>query len=141
MKNRFLALLKKTEENEKLREVIMYLFFGGLTSLISIVLYAVFYKIGLSNLRANAASLFFAILFAFVTNRRWVFKRTEASFLKEAGSFYLSRLATSLLEMLIMYVFVDLLAFDNFIVKIVATFIVIVLNYIFSKFLVFRKAA
>ena len=125
----------------KNREIIMYLIFGGLTSLISIVLYTFFYYFwGLPNLVSNAVSLFFSILFAFVTNRRWVFEPTEASFFKECCSFYLSRLSTSLLEMLIMYIFVDVFLFNNLAIKIIATVVVIISNYVLSKFIVFKKS-
>ena len=141
MKNVLADLTKKAEaigKNEKLREVIMYLFFGGLTSIISIVLYAMFFKSGLSNLFANGLSLFFAILFAFLTNRKWVFRTNGAFFFKECCSFYLGRLATAVLEMLIMYAFVDILAYNNFVMKVIATVIVVIINYILSKFFVFK---
>ena len=133
MKDKIVKLIKN-------REVIMYLFFGGLTSLISVLLYTFFYfKIGQSNMVSNAISLFFSILFAFLTNRKWVFESANTSFWRECGSFYLSRLATALMEMAIMYVFVDILLFNNLIMKIISTVIVVISNYILSKFFVFKK--
>jgi len=123
----------------KNREIIMYLIFGGLTSLISIVLYELFCFFGFSNLVSNGISLFFSILFAFLTNRKWVFRSSHSSFWGECGSFYLSRLSTALFEMGFMYIFVDLILFDGFLIKIIATVIVVISNYILSKFFVFRK--
>ena len=124
---------------KKYKEVILYLIFGALTTVINIVLYAVLYEIGIENLTATAISWFFAVLFAFFTNRAWVFEKKENAFLKECVSFYASRLATLGVDMLIMYIFVDIMSYNNYVMKVFANIIVIVLNYVLSKFFVFKK--
>lgn len=128
---------------EKYKEMILYLVFGGLTTLVNIVGYAVFTRIlHMETLWANALALAAGILFAYVTNKLFVFEsRTEtlAATLREFFSFIACRLATGALDMLFMYIFVDVLAFYDVLMKILSNVIVIVLNFIFSKLIIFAK--
>lgn len=128
---------------QKYREVLLYLFFGALTTVISI---AVFWlcdrPLGMDALIANIVSWVLAVLFAYVTNAVWVFSsrpETRAEGLRQMLGFYAGRIATLGAEELILLVFVTWLGFDSMIVKIVAQVVVIVLNYVISKLLVFRK--
>ena len=129
----------------KYSEIIRYLIIGGLTTIISIAVYYVVTKTFLNpqdklELQiAEVISWIVAVTFAYFTNKIIVFKIKEKSTFKEALSFFSSRIVTLLIEMLIMYIFVSLLGFNDKIIKIIAQFIVIILNYIFSKFIVFKK--
>lgn len=83
-----------------------------------------------------------AVLFAFVTNRRWVFQSkagTAREVFSELIVFVMCRLATGVVDIVCMYVFVQQLYFDDMIIKIGANILVIVLNYFASKFLIFKK--
>ena len=125
----------------KYKEPLMYLFFGGLTTLISIFVFWLFNgPFGLNELVANLISWVLAVLFAFLTNKTWVFKSTEQekSFLALMLSFYAGRLLTLGVEELLLFVFITWLGFNSMVVKILAQIVVIVLNYVISKLLVFR---
>ena len=86
---------------------------------------------------------FFAVLFAYITNRKWVF-RSEASapreIAREVLSFYLCRLATGILDWVLMYLLVDQLHWNDLYVKVAVNILVILLNYVASKLLIFRKS-
>lgn len=126
---------------KKNKEVLLYLLFGGLTFVVSIASYVFFDVIlAMNELVANVLSWIFAVSFAFVTNKIWVFgapSRTVKEFLKQVISFFGGRVATLAIEELILLVFVTLLMFPSVPVKVVAQVIVIVLNYVISKFFVF----
>ena len=125
------------------KEVLLYLFFGGLTTLISIASFALFYSLlGINELIANVLSWILAVLFAFFTNRIWVFSApTEgfADFARQMAAFFAGRLATLGVEELILLVFVTWLACNALVVKVIAQMVVIVLNYVISKYWVFGK--
>ncbi|MBQ4036762.1 MAG: GtrA family protein [Clostridia bacterium] len=127
----------------KHKEKLLYLFFGGLTTLISIAVFALFTKlIPLNVLLANVLSWVIAVLFAFVTNRTWVFQPDPSQgVIKQMLLFYLGRVATLLVEEVILLCFVELLTFDEMIVKVAAQILVIILNYVISKILVFKSKA
>ncbi|MBR3349677.1 MAG: GtrA family protein [Solobacterium sp.] len=125
------------------KHVILYVVFGALTTAVNIVSYWLMSRfLHLSVEISTAAAWVLSVLFAYVTNRTWVFesraKGTEA-IAKEIVSFFLSRLSTGVLDWLIMFVFVTKLSLPDMPVKLASNVIVIVLNYILSRFLVFRK--
>ncbi|HFL3264681.1 TPA: GtrA family protein [Clostridioides difficile] len=128
---------------KKHKETILYLFFGAFTTLVNIVSYLFFTRVILFNFMvANALAWILAVLFAYVTNKFFVFesKRIEIKFLfKEFLSFVSFRLLSGVVEMLIMYVMIDLLFVNDVIVKIFTNIVVIVLNYLFSKMIIFKK--
>lgn len=127
---------------EKNKEILLYLFFGGLTFLVSISSYAVFnIRIGWNVLTANIASWILAVAFAYVTNRIWVFTSSADSkrgIAREVVSFVSGRIVTLVIEELILLVFVTALEMNSILVKIVAQVVVIALNYVFSKLVVFK---
>lgn len=127
----------------KYKEILLYLFFGLLTTVIGIAFYILFDTVcEINELIANIMSWILAVTFAYVTNRIWVFesKVTErADLLKEMLDFYGGRLVSLAVEEVIIIVFVTLLQFDSTLIKIIASVIVIILNYIISKLFVFRK--
>lgn len=125
------------------KETILYLFFGAFTTLVNIVSYLFFTRVIPFNFMvANALAWILAVLFAYVTNKFFVFesKKVEIRFLfKEFLSFVSFRLLSGIIEMVIMYVMIDLLFVNDIIVKIFTNVVVIVLNYLFSKMIIFRK--
>lgn len=136
---------------QKYREQIAYLFFGGLATLLNIVLGVVFRFLGLATTLNTLLDNALCILFAYFTNRRWVFKsRTKGSSAwKEFVSFVTCRLGTLVLDVAVMWLGVDCLgaalipeAHQNlwFLgVKLFAQVLIIVLNYVFSKLIIFKK--
>ena len=127
----------------KYKEVILYLFFGGCTTLVSIASYwAAERVIGFDPLVANVISWILAVTFAYVTNRIWVFKSKasgRAAIAKEAVSFFGGRLLTLGLEEVILLIGIRVFHVDSLVVKVLAQIIVIVANYFISKFMVFQK--
>jgi len=123
------------------KSIILYIFFGGLTTFISIGVFALCNTLFLINeLISNIFSWISAVTFAFITNKIWVFNsKATGKIIKEAFTFYGGRLATLFIEELLLLVFVTLLNFNGLIIKTVAQFIVLVLNYFISKFFVFRS--
>ena len=125
---------------KKYKEIINYLIFGGLTTLISIVTYAIFTKVfNIDYLISNILSWIIAVLFAYITNKIFVFESKSKKNIKEITSFFFFRIISLVMEMIILYVFVDMLYIDDLVTKIIAQVIVIVANYIFSKVFVFKK--
>lgn len=129
----------------KYKEIIMYLIFGVLTTIISlIVYYALTYTILNPNNSiylqiANILSWIAGVLFAYFTNRKYVFESKNENKLKEFTSFIGTRVTTLILDMLIMGVGVSLLHGNDKILKLISQVLVIVGNYVLSKLIVFKK--
>ena len=127
---------------QKHKEFILYAAFGVGTFVVSVGTYALCERLlGLNELIANAISWIFAVLFAFFTNRKWVFNGdTDASktLPQQMLSFFGGRFFTLVVEELILLVFVTWLNFDGVVVKVAAQVVVITLNYFISKFWVFK---
>ena len=134
---------------EKYKEIINYLIFGGLTTVVNLVVkYALLFTIfDASNSIQLQISIVIswiaAVLFAYFTNRKYVFESKNKNKLKEFINFVVARISTLLLEMLIMWFFVTLLKLNSDLYVIIFTMIaqvaVIVGNYIFSKLFVLKK--
>lgn len=135
---------------KKNKEVLMYLFFGVLTTAVSFVTAGISKHIlegwGASSSAVSLVSTVFswicAVTFAYVTNRIWVFGsqvKGKKGILTEAVSFYGGRVFTLLVEMLMMWVGYTLIGIGYWITKIIANVVVLILNYVISKLLVFRK--
>jgi len=123
----------------KNKEIINYLIVGGLTTLISVVSYALFRIVIPNYLWCTILSWITAVLFAYVTNRIFVFESTEKYVWLEFIKFIGCRLLTLGSEVLVMYLLVDLIKLNDMISKILVQFIIVILNYILSKIIVFRK--
>ncbi len=156
MKDKIITLYKKYEE------IILYLFFGVLTTIISVGLYwlldVTFNHIaevtgnpgltlsnnGLINSSCVVFKNIIAILFAYITNRVYVFKSKvhgfKAVFL-EMLSFFGARMATMVFEVAFMFVTVNVFGLPTLIMNIIAQFVIVVLNYVFSKLFIFKKKA
>jgi putative flippase GtrA len=97
-----------------------------------------------SNLISTAAAWLVAVVFAFITNKIWVFdsKSTEVKIvLYELGTFFACRIATGIMDMVIMYIAVDVKNWNEMLWKLLSNIIVIILNYIASKLIIFKKKA
>lgn len=129
------------------KEGFNYLIFGGLTTVLSLaVYYALTFTILDANKTielqiANILSWIVGFLFAYFTNRKYVFESKNDNVSGEFFKFFLSRISTLILDMVIMFVFVTCLKFNDKIFKIISQILVIVGNYILSKCLVFKKNA
>lgn len=127
----------------KYKEVILYLVFGGLTTLVNIVSYAVFARVlNMDTVTGTSGAWLVSVIFAYITNKIFVFESktdTFASLAKECVSFFGCRLATGIMDVAIMYLSVDLLHFNDIVMKIVSNVFVVILNYIFSKLFIFKK--
>ncbi len=136
-------LNKLLELYKKYKEIINYLIFGVLTTVVSIGTYALFTKLfSINYLVSNILSWILAVLFAFITNKLFVFEsksKDKKQVTKEMINFFFFRIISLGTEMIIMYTFVDLLSINDLITKVIAQIIVILSNYIFSKVFVFKK--
>ena len=128
------------------KEIINYLIAGVLTTVVSLASYYFCVYTFLNPLNpvelqlANIISWICAVTFAYFTNRKFVFESKSEKKIKEAGSFYLSRIVTLLMDMGTMFILVTLLHINDEIAKIIVQFAVTILNYIFSKLFVFKKS-
>ena len=124
---------------KKYSEVISYLFFGVLTTLINL---ATFWTLStVFNLETIAAWII-AVAFAFITNKIWVFKsktKTNQETTKEAVMFVIARLITLGIEVFLMWLMVDNFKQDKLIWKLLCNIITVILNYLFSKLIVFKE--
>lgn len=129
----------------KYKEIINYLIFGVLTTVVSLVTYYICVYTFINPEEAvqlqiaNVISWFFGVTFAYITNRKFVFESNEQNKIKEASKFVTSRIATLLIDMAIMFIGVTLLKFNDKIIKIVSQVVVIIANYLLSKIIVFNK--
>ena len=132
-------------------EILSYLFFGGATTLVSILSRLFIYHISHQEILATALANIIAILFAFITNDIIVFKQERRNWPTRLAKFFLARLSTLGLDVLFTYIFVtsypdiigqfvnDQLDQVNAIETLIAQDLIIILNYIFSKVYVFYK--
>ena len=136
---------------KKHREVLSYLFFGGLTTLVNVGLFMILTAwTALSTGAANIIALAASILFAYITNKLWVFESRQTGWaaVVEFGKFIACRIATGFLDQFVVVLGVDRLGAmlglnENALwlggVKIFANVLVIIANYVFSKMIIFRK--
>ena len=125
---------------QKNKEIIMYLVFGVLTTVVNIVVYYIFSNLlHMNYLFSNAMAWFLSVLFAYVTNRKYVFDSKNNQIIKEAISFFCSRLATGIMDMVLMWFLVNFNIVNDVVAKVVVNVIVVILNYILSKLVVFKK--
>ncbi len=125
--------------NSTLKETINYLIVGVLTTIVSITSYYLLRTIINDYKICTVLSWIIAVLFAYVTNRIFVFKSKEKRIFKEFISFIGSRIFSLLAELLCMFVMVQLINIPDRIAKIIVQVIIIILNYILSKLFVFKK--
>ena len=130
-------------EEKRLWEAFIYLFFGGLATIVNIVTFSISFQVfQLSWPVSNAISWICSVLFAFVTNKIWVFQSKTDSIKGltwEFSKFLFARIVSFGMDMACMYLFIDLLHTGNLFAKIITQVVVVVANYFFSKVFIFKK--
>ena len=123
-------------------EVFFYLVFGVLTTLVNIVSFAILTRLlSAGTVLSNVIAWFLSVLFAYVTNRRWVFQSKDGNVIREAAAFFSGRIGTGVLDTVVMFITVDLLGWNDMVMKVISNVIVVILYYIISKFFVFKDGA
>lgn len=125
------------------KEIILYLVFGVLTTMVNFGVY-LFFKSFLeaSMLLANSFAWIFSVLFAYLTNRRWVFESTISGIVAvsfELIKFIFYRGLSFVIDMLSMLLFIEVLVWEDFYAKLITQVIVVIANFLFSKWLIFKN--
>lgn len=128
---------------KKHKPFIAYGIFGVFTTIVNIVTYNFCYShLGINNTLSNIAAWILAVTFAYLTNKVWVFDSKSWKWevlRREIPAFISCRLATGILDIVIMFICVDLMGLHALLMKVISNVLVIILNYIFSKLIIFRK--
>ena len=131
------ALYKKYED------IILYLFWGAMAFFLNIILYIIFTDfLCMDEMVANILDWLLCVLFAYTTNRTFVFKskiNTKDGILKEFSKFFSMRVVSGLMDIGLFFLMVSVLFIDDIVSKLVTQVVVIVSNYLFSKFYIFAK--
>ena len=126
----------------KYKEVLLYLFFGGLTTLVNIITFFVLRLFNVEIYISNLVAWIVSVLFAFITNKIIVFEsdaKDKKKNIRELVSFFGFRILSLGMDMLSMYLLLQILSTGELFAKIVTNIIVVILNYIFSKLFIFKK--
>lgn len=127
----------------KYKDILMYILFGASTTAINVIIYWILaHPFNLDIMISTFMAWATAVLFAYVTNRKWVFHSeasTSVEIAKEVSSFYACRIVTGMIDWLCMFIAVDTLHFNDILVKIFANVLVVILNYIASKLIIFKQ--
>ena len=119
-------------------EVLSYLFFGGCTTLINIFTFWILRVLKIGVYPSNIVAWIVSVLFAFITNKLFVFE-SKGNAVKEGISFFIFRLLSLLFDMGIMYLLIDVLNWNDLLSKVITNIVVIIINYVFSKIFIFKK--
>lgn len=126
----------------KYKRIILYVAFGVATTFVNIFMYYICMNmIHFSNILSNIIAWFFAVLFAYLTNRKWVFDSNvedHIGIVREVFSFFFCRVLTGAIDLMIMNLLVDCMHFPNMGVKLLANLIVILTNYVASRLFIFK---
>lgn len=129
---------------KKYKSIVSYLFFGVCTTLINLIVYYICYNyFCIANVPSVIIAWLLAVMFAFVTNKVFVFesKRFDYKTIRfEISTFFSCRLLTGILDVVVMYMAVDVFDLNSTLWKLLSNMLVIVLNYIASKLVIFKKA-
>ena len=132
------ALIKKLYASD----VIRYIFFGVCTTAVNLVSFFILRQIGVQREIANVISIILAILFAYVVNSKFVFEdkcETLKDHIQPFCKFIGARLVTMVIEVGGVWFFAEIMHMNDMVGKFITQFVVLALNYIFSKFLVFTS--
>lgn len=142
--NRYIQRLKKIMVNPTYQKMMRYVIIGGLTTLVSFgSSWVMVYPLRLNPNLANTLSIILAILFAYITNKIYVFKSKCDSYREvaiEGFRFFSSRAITMFIEIGGVFVLNTLLQMEFMLSKGLMNVIVLILNYVLSQFLIFRKS-
>lgn len=127
------------------RETLSYLTWGGLTTAVNIAAFFLIRHVpGVSAAAANTSAWFISVVFAFITNRRFVFRSSPARglfFTSQFIMFIAARLFSGAAETLVIFILIDTLSYADLPVKFFSNSVTVILNYVTGKWLVFRKGA
>lgn len=127
----------------KYKDIVLYLFFGVCTTLVNVIAYWICaHPLDINTMTSTIIAWVLAVLFAYITNRNWVFQseaHTSKDILKEIMSFFGCRFATGIVDWACMFIFVQLFCLNDIFVKVATNVLVVVLNYVASKIIIFRK--
>lgn len=125
------------------KQIFLYLFFGGVTTVVNIVAFYIFYElIGINSIISTVLAWIAAVAVAYITNKIFVFESittTLGELFREITAFLSCRLLSLGADVFIMWLFNEILGYDAVLVKILANFIVMVMNYLFSKLFIFKS--
>lgn len=140
-RSKYLKMEKIKLLYQRYRELINYLFFGVLTTVVNYVTYLVLAPFFTLTTVPTVVAWILSVLFAYLTNRRYVFcsHTVGKDALKEASGFFMARVMSGVLDVAIMWIFVDLIGFNDLLIKLLSNVVVVVFNYIASKMVVFSK--
>ena len=127
---------------EKYKEVVNYLIFGVLTTVVNFIVFFIFQKLGIDVLINNVLSWIVAVTFAYITNKKFVFESKTSGtkeLMKEAISFYGCRVFFFFFEEAMLFILVKKLGINEYIIKVIAQVVIIIMNYVLSKVITFRK--
>ncbi len=128
---------------KKYKSFLLYGVFGVATTLINVISYLFFYHVAAqTNVVSNVFAWIIAVAFAYITNKIWVFESRsfkKSEVLAEIWKFISCRLATGVLDLLIMYLGVDVAKGSPSVLKVISNIFVILANYVFSKLVIFKK--
>lgn len=124
----------------KYKQFFSYLIFGVLTTLVNIIVYYLFSSVlNINYLISNGIAWIISVTFAYITNKLYVFESDNKNVIIELIKFYISRLTTGVIDIVLMWLFVGIFIVNDMYAKIIVNIIVIILNYIFSKFFIFKE--
>ena len=128
---------------KKYKSFIAYAVYGVFTTIVNILTYNYcYYRVGINNTISNIIAWVLAVTFAFLTNKAWVFESRSWKWgilRREIPAFITCRLATGVMDLVIMYICVDVMEWHAMLMKILSNILVILLNYVFSKLVIFKK--
>ncbi|MBE6672690.1 MAG: GtrA family protein [Ruminococcaceae bacterium] len=128
------------EMYQKYKEIILYLIFGALTTLVNMVSFALLNEVcHLDWAASNVIAWILSVVFAYVTNRKYIFESNSTHIGKEIFLFFFFRVLSLGLDMLFMWLFIEMIGMHDLVSKLIVQVIVVVLNYVFSKLFVFAK--
>lgn len=123
---------------KRYKEQLLYLFFGGLCTIVNIVCFWIVTK-ALPPLGANVIAWVVSVAFAYFTNRTWVFESKTSNIWSEAVRFVTGRIGTLIMEEIILWLGIEVLGIGSMIVKVAGQIAVVIGNYVISKYMVFKR--
>lgn len=121
-------------------EILTYIIFGLLTTVVNIAIFLFFTEVlKINYIISNIIAWFLSVLFAYITNRIWVFESTNDNIIKELSLFYVGRVFSGVVDTLLLYILISIFSVGVFTSKIIVQVLVIILNYVLSKVIVFKE--
>ena len=121
-------------------EILTYIIFGLLTTVVNIAIFLFFTDVlKINYIISNIIAWFLSVLFAYITNRIWVFESINDNIIKELSLFYVGRVFSGVVDTLLLYILISIFSVGVFTSKIIVQVLVVILNYVISKVIVFKE--